>query len=718
MAASPDTRDPDPPTEEYPALLEQALALLETSTGKLWDDRGEHDPGVTLLELLCYALGRVMADYRVDDASLFAIPDRAGWYGTPRDGHDWFTYHPGIEPWPVKRVWLDSAPVSAADYRRLLMSGGHVVAAWVDPEPARQACCREGWPAWVEFPPSMPPDERHAALAALHRQAWRARGLGQGPLTVHEIRPAHTVLTVQATLSPGVDATTGLARIIDAVENVLRPIAPLDRAPMPTQTIDIDAVRLAVLACPEIAGVGALHLEPVTTPDGMSGKGSCSTVASVDATFQNTMPPPDIPAAFHLAARYRAARSRAIRDTDRDGEGAAPAPYRPTPYRSVQNWFPEVYGFSGVETFAAERAAGIRQFQGLIIMLEQVLADAAQPCAEASAWLSGQRLDPDDLVGPIKDCPAVAALGQSEETYRQALARHRAGDDLPVLSNALAVHLASRQGHAPLSRSDTARIDRLFSSWLTALPFLDRNRLGAHPEPAVHPGPGDAAASPLEQSLGFLLARHASTNREDWRDRVGVLRETNPVAGENEYRAYIKGYDDRVDWAGTRMFRHLEAAVQDGARMVAAMADPSRYRVRTRPAVVVSVVDDRHESAAVWMYPLSGYDAAAAAVRKSVRHGRTIGLPWVRILEGARLCGQALAGCLVVLLDGHDIPVDNRTDIEQEAADLLPAHLLPRFVWLGCDILETLRPLADHTRDDLSPLWQALEPYLENPNEC
>ncbi|MFT4601148.1 MAG: hypothetical protein ACI857_001326, partial [Arenicella sp.] len=50
-------------------LKEKAIAELQLLTGKRWTDYNIHDPGITTLEILCFAITELAyrADYKIED---------------------------------------------------------------------------------------------------------------------------------------------------------------------------------------------------------------------------------------------------------------------------------------------------------------------------------------------------------------------------------------------------------------------------------------------------------------------------------------------------------------------------------------------------------------------------------------------------------------------------------------------------------------------------
>ena len=101
----------------YGVLREQGLGHIRRLSTTLWTDHNLHDPGITILEVLCYALTDLA--YRTEFATvdLLTAPD-----GTmDRSGL------------PPAHEVLPTAPRTIADYRRLLLRIEDVHNAWLDP---------------------------------------------------------------------------------------------------------------------------------------------------------------------------------------------------------------------------------------------------------------------------------------------------------------------------------------------------------------------------------------------------------------------------------------------------------------------------------------------------------------------------------------------------------------------------------------------------------
>lgn len=100
---------------DYAFLRREGIRQLERMTGRQWTDFNAHDPGITLLEQLCYALTDL--GYRTD----YELPDLLANGGS--DPYE--SLHPPAEI-------LTSRPVTPADLRRLVLDVNGVKNAWVE----------------------------------------------------------------------------------------------------------------------------------------------------------------------------------------------------------------------------------------------------------------------------------------------------------------------------------------------------------------------------------------------------------------------------------------------------------------------------------------------------------------------------------------------------------------------------------------------------------
>lgn len=119
-------REPD---QDFTALRRKGIELIEQMSRRWWTDYNSHDPGVTILEALCYAITDL--GYRIgwDIADLLQNP--------PGDGMD-----NAIQPFFTAREILTVNPLTADDLRRLLIDHKGISKAWIAP---RQEACESAW---------------------------------------------------------------------------------------------------------------------------------------------------------------------------------------------------------------------------------------------------------------------------------------------------------------------------------------------------------------------------------------------------------------------------------------------------------------------------------------------------------------------------------------------------------------------------------------------
>jgi len=116
------SRQPPPdPALDFAALREEGIEYLERIVSGLWTDYNAHDPGITLLELLCYGIIDVAHRTTFPDADLFAP--------APGEATD-----PAAVPLVTARHALTCGPVTVDDYRRLLLDRfPELHNVWLDP---------------------------------------------------------------------------------------------------------------------------------------------------------------------------------------------------------------------------------------------------------------------------------------------------------------------------------------------------------------------------------------------------------------------------------------------------------------------------------------------------------------------------------------------------------------------------------------------------------
>ncbi|MFC5696174.1 hypothetical protein ACFPU0_11470 [Pseudomonas sp. GCM10022186] len=122
-------RQPDlAPPYDYGFLRAEGLQHIQRLSGLLWTDHNLHDPGITTLEILCYALTDLTYRARFSTVDLMTGPD----------GKMDPASLSGLVP---AHEVLPTAPRTIHDYRRLLLRIEGLRNAWLDPmqDPAEPA---------------------------------------------------------------------------------------------------------------------------------------------------------------------------------------------------------------------------------------------------------------------------------------------------------------------------------------------------------------------------------------------------------------------------------------------------------------------------------------------------------------------------------------------------------------------------------------------------
>lgn len=115
----------------YELLRKKGLEYIEQLGSALWTDYNIHDPGITLLEMLCYAITDLGYRTSIDIKDLLAEPD-----GTtpPQD--------PERQGFFTARKILTVNPWTVADYRKLLVDINGIKNGWLT---CKQCPCNDLW---------------------------------------------------------------------------------------------------------------------------------------------------------------------------------------------------------------------------------------------------------------------------------------------------------------------------------------------------------------------------------------------------------------------------------------------------------------------------------------------------------------------------------------------------------------------------------------------
>ncbi|MBN1929436.1 MAG: hypothetical protein JW764_07840 [Chlorobiaceae bacterium] len=117
------------PDQDFTLLRHRGIELIERMSSAWWSDYNSHDPGITILEALCYAITDL--GYRIG----WSIPDLLA---DPPEKKG----KASVQPFFTAREMLTAGPLTSSDFRRLLVDHDGVRNAWVTP---RESACESFW---------------------------------------------------------------------------------------------------------------------------------------------------------------------------------------------------------------------------------------------------------------------------------------------------------------------------------------------------------------------------------------------------------------------------------------------------------------------------------------------------------------------------------------------------------------------------------------------
>ncbi len=140
------------PAMDYAFLRQEGIRHLERMSGQLWSDFNAHDPGITILEQLCYAITDL--GYRISHD----LPDLLADGG---DAGDPDLFGPA--------EILTCAPVSLSDLRKLVLDVEGVNNAWIEPVEQRDIALHYHPDSQELTLEADPPESEPVSLKGLYR---------------------------------------------------------------------------------------------------------------------------------------------------------------------------------------------------------------------------------------------------------------------------------------------------------------------------------------------------------------------------------------------------------------------------------------------------------------------------------------------------------------------------------------------------------------------
>lgn len=386
------TGPPPHPAMDYAALRSEAVALLGRLSGSQWTDHNIHDPGITILEQLCFAITDLA--YRID----FPIADLIASSGM------------GAWPPPAAQL-LRGDPVTEDDLRTLLQAMG-ATDLRISPRDStalplffHERDGRSGMGDLLGEPPPWDPLGQPIRLRGLRQvrlqpadllpvvtgRLHRSRLLGED-LLVEDLTPFP--VAVHADLEVGaVDDPEGL--LVQILETLQAAITPEPGAP-PAEGIRSSDLLHALLDLPLVRAVRSIALAPPSAPERREPwllPVPTDSSAVIDPTspirlFRDGLPLPLDPSAVvrRLAptpGSLEVPPAMAVAPGGRRRELGR--------FASLRRQLPAAYGVGpdGLGSAASpERRAVARQLEAYLLILDQLLSNALAQLALAPELLS------------------------------------------------------------------------------------------------------------------------------------------------------------------------------------------------------------------------------------------------------------------------------------------------------------------------------------------
>lgn len=549
---------PDFPGLDYAALRSAGIAYVQKHAAANWTDFNEHDPGVTLLELLSYALTDL--SYRAGFAIADLLADAHG-----RIHPTAFALHPA---WRA----LPSPPVTANDFRRMLLDRvAGLGNAWIEPRAAASGV--NGLHDIVVQPRvALPGDTlRHAPDERLARRVARAflrqRPMGEDIGAVTVLRPLPVTIEARIHVVHHVDPEAIVAQAIQRAALALAPEprrvdlaamlaespATLFDGPLPANgffrdaelgsrsaTISLDTI---VARIEDIPGVMAVHDARLCAEGTRDADGDLPIPPGLFACLDAELSHHALPLKIVVDGRARPVDHRRVRHLLEDlwrehrrlyPVKAALAEHWPMPdgrprdlstFAPLAAALPRVYGLNDGVIPPVTPAS--RQLLGFLAIFEALMVDFVDRVGAVRGLIATGRwpdtpLASADLLGRV---PALRQLGtppREEAGLPPAMPldqQERLADFLLVAQGGEVPTVPVSPGIAPDSPAALRHRIAVKHSLLARLPVLAR-RKGRGFDYRARPAPGKLSGAELLARL--LLGDHDVADHRH-RVRIGIV---------------------------------------------------------------------------------------------------------------------------------------------------------------------------------------------------
>lgn len=203
---------------EYASLRAEALTLVQELSGHVWTDYNLHDPGVTMLEQLCFSLTDLA--YKTDFPVQELLADENGRINATDNA--FFS----------KADILSSGPVTVSDYRKLILDQlDEVENIWIEPVLSKYSPGAAKGTYRVFIQPNdkltreieVRQSVANELVAAVRHCLMRYRSIGENFEEITVLKPQHISIRATIMVDPRHPVRETLAYICNAIEHVVHP---------------------------------------------------------------------------------------------------------------------------------------------------------------------------------------------------------------------------------------------------------------------------------------------------------------------------------------------------------------------------------------------------------------------------------------------------------------------------------------------------------------
>ncbi len=608
-----------PKTLNYKALFDEGIEHIEALSSDIWTDYNSHDPGVTVLEFLCYALTDLGARASLPMTTLLA-----------EKLADLSVLPPNL---PRAHEILPCRPLTIDDYRRLLIDIDGVRNAWlhttvgdhapmhVDDDGEKEKLTFESdeeeiklkgfYEVDIEFVKTLPQKQKEDVLRAAHDRLMANRNLCEDFVSIDQVQEEDLAVCLDVELHKEADVDEAMAEILYALDEFISPTLrfySLEEMLAKGKRIE-DVLRGPMLAHGFLEDAeleASRDREEIRASDVIQLLMDIPQVAAVKRLLFTTRIDDDV-IEMDVANIIKLTKGRAIRfDTDNSrilffkeqvpyiGVDAnvehhltqiRQRHYQPPiqekdlrltdpkalsvaleQYTSIQHHFPLNYGI-GIEglpnTASAQRKASAKQLKAFLLLFEQFLADYLMQLKNARRLLDSRPVERSYFTQKPDDVPDVDELVQDLEDVADY---HETDEVFEVRRNRFLDHLLARFGEqyreygvlADTVYGNDARLQLIKDKEriLANITVLNRDRATARDY--THPEDPLSMAG-LERRLRTFLGYPTDTDVSADQMKAFEIYQEEDDDDIDEFRFRLLDDEDEIMLSGTKRFLTIDA---------------------------------------------------------------------------------------------------------------------------------------------------------------